>query len=119
MGNKKNVIAVNFDDTYGNIPNGLSSDNFMNTSNEEEIENNNNEDMPLENSKVEEIDNPQIENVVNIPLEEQKAGIIETVKTYNDYNKSELKELLKANNIKAPLKSKQSYYDTLQENNII
>ena len=119
MGNKTNVIAVNFDDTYGNIPYGLSSDNFMNTSNEEEIENNNNEDMPLENSKVEEIDNSQIESVVNIPLEEQKAGIIETVKTYKDYNKSELKALLKANNIKAPLKSKQSYYDTLQENNII
>ena len=120
MGNKTNVIAVDFDDTYGNIPFGLSSDNFMNTSDETEIENNNNnEDMPLENSKVEEIDNPQIENVVKIPLEEQKAGIIETVKTYKDYNKSELKALLKANNIKAPLKSKQSYYDTLQENNII
>ena len=91
----------------------------MNTSNEEEIENNNNEDIPLENLKVEETDNPNIENAVNIPLEEQKAGIIETVKTIKDYTNNQLKALLKANNIKAPLKSKQSYYDTSQKNNII
>ncbi len=73
MGNKTKVIAVDFDDTDGNIAFGLSSDNFMNTSNEEEFDNTNIEDIPLSNSKVEELDNPKIENVVNIPLEEQKA----------------------------------------------
>lgn len=126
MSNKTNVIAVDFDDTYGNIAFGLSSDNFINTSNEGEFDNNNNnneitnmEDMPSENSKVEELDNPKIENVVNIPLEEQKAGVIETVKTIDDYKSKELKALLKANNLTAPKKSKQSYYDILKENNFI
>ena len=101
MGNKTNVIAVDFDDTYGNIAFGLSSDNFMNTSNEEEFDNNNNneitniEDMPSENSKVEELDNPKIENVVNIPLEEQKANIIETAKSSKDYSNKKVKDELK------------------------
>ena len=112
MGNKSNnVVAVDFDDTDGNIAFGLSSDNFINTSDEREFDNSNNnneitnmENIPLENSKVEELDNPKIENVVNIPLEEQKAGIIETAKTMKDFTNNQLKALLKANNLTAPKK---------------
>jgi hypothetical protein len=51
--------------------------------------------MPSENSKVEELDNPKIENVVNIPLEEQKANIIENVKTIKDYSNKKVKDELK------------------------
>jgi hypothetical protein len=94
MGNKTKVIAVDFDDTDGNIAFGLSSDNFMNTSNEEEFDNTNVEDIQFENSKVEELDNPKIENVVNIPLEEQKAGIIETAKSSKHYSNNEVKDEL-------------------------
>ena len=47
------------------------------------------------NCGVEELDNPKIENVVNIPLEEQKAGIVETAKSSNDYSNKKVKNELK------------------------
>ena len=108
MKNKtNNVIAVDFDDTYGNISSGTSSDNFFVSDNfDEDIS-----DIP----KVEEIIDPETVDEPNFGIKkvENKEQFIE------DYNMKELKQFAQAYGVKKKFKTKQDLFDYLKENNFI
>jgi hypothetical protein len=107
MKNKtNNVIAVDFDDTYGNISYGTSSDNFFISDNfDEDIS-----DIP----KVEEIIDPETVDEPKLGLEK----IENNEQSIEDYNMKELKQFAQAYGIKKKFKTKQDLFDCLKENNI-
>ena len=130
----QNVIAVDFDDGNGNIPQSTSSDNFISENTELQT------DLPIEEQK--QFEQPNIEKeTVNIPVDEQKANIktvetpkqideqksnIETVetikpklKTVDDYTSKELKAIAKKNKVKSTFSTKTDYFNFLTKNNFI
>jgi hypothetical protein len=126
----QNVIAVDFDDGNGNIPQSTSSDNFISENTELQ------RDLPIEEEK-----QFEQQETVNIPVDEPKANIktvetpkqideqksnIETVetikpklKTVDDYTSKELKAIAKKNKVKSTFSTKTDYFNFLTKNNFI
>ena len=106
----KNIVAFDFDDTYGNISSGTGSDNFFVSDNTD--------DIPTEEEKI------GIETV-NTQIDEPNAGIktVEqpdiTESTIDDYKKKELVEIAQAYSVKNKFKNKQDFFNYLKENNFI
>ena len=124
----QNVIAVDFDDGNGNIPQSTSSDNFISENTELQT------DLPIEEEK--QFEPPNIgKETVNIPVDEPKANIetvettkpilktVETtkpiLKTVDDYTSKELKAIAKKNKVKSTFSTKTDYFNFLTKNNFI
>jgi hypothetical protein len=108
----KNIVAIDFDDTYGNISSGTDSDNFI-VSDNTDIDNSNN--IPTEEEKI------GIETV-NTQIDEPNAGI-ESVEqpeiTESEFKKRDLVDIAQAYGINLKFRNKHDLFDYLKKNNII
>ena len=123
MKNKsKNVVAVDFDDTYGNVSSGTGSDNFF----------------VNDNFDVDISDIPKVEEIIDTETVDELNSGIETVNTQidepnsdkeiikqpekiiHDYTSKQLKKIAKDEKVNtAKFKTKNDYFDYLKENNFI
>ena len=117
-----NVVAVNFDDTYGNISSGTGSDNFfMGDGTDLDISNTPTVEEIID---TETVDEPNLGlKTVEQPINEPNSGkeiVKQPEKTVYDYTSKQLKKIARDANVNTTkFKYKSDYFDYLKENNFI